>query len=124
MLSAFASASNIGSVLQTKKEANPEVTNRAFALALQAVEIGNADQASADPDQWNIEQLESCMRSLHKASMKVKKRLLYAAAMLITYDHEITIAEAEFFRAVAESLDCPVPVLAVGRANPIGLPGS
>jgi hypothetical protein len=56
--------------------------------------------------------------------MKVKKKLLYAAAIMITFDHEITVAEAEFFRAVAESLDCPVPVLAVGRASPIGLPRS
>ncbi len=124
MLSAFASASKIGSVLETEKETDPEVTNRAFALALQAVEIGDADQVSVAPDQWNIEQLESCMRSLHKASMKVKKKLLYAAAIMITFDHEITVAEAEFFRAVAESLDCPVPVLAVGRASPIGLPRS
>lgn len=124
MLSAFASASAIGSVLENEQEADPEVTKQAYALALQAVELGTAEQGSAAPETWNVEQLESCMRALHKASMPVKKKLLYAAAMLITYDHEITIAEAEFFRAVAESLDCPVPVLAVGRANPIGLPGA
>ena len=121
ILSAFASASNIGSILEKDEQADPEVTQRAYALALSAVEIDGAGQ-SGQPETWTIEQLESCMRSLHQASMAVKKKLLYAAAMLITYDHEITIAEAEFFRAVAESLDCPVPVLAVGRATPIGLP--
>ena len=124
MLSAFASASHIGSVLENKEEADPGVAHRAYALALQAVELGEAGQGGAQPEPWNIEQLESCMRSLHQASMMVKKKFLYAAAVLITYDHEITIAEAEFFRAVAESLDCPVPVLAVGRADPIGLPGA
>ncbi len=124
MLSAFASASKIGSILENDKEADPEITNQAYSLALQAVETGELGLGSAEPEPWNIEQLESCMRSLHQASMKVKKKLLYAAAMLITYDHEITIAEAEFFRAVAESLDCPVPVLAAGRANPIARPGA
>ena len=122
MLSAFASSSKIGSVLENDKEADPETTNQAYALALQTVEIGGAGQGSVAPEPWNIEQLESCMRSLHQASMKVKKKLLYAAAVLITYDHEITIAEAEFFRAVAESLDCPVPVFAAGRAKPIARP--
>ena len=66
---------------------------------------------------WEIEQLEKCMQTLHHASPQLKKTFLHAAAVLITYDHEITVAEAEFFRAVAESLDCPVPVLAAGRAK-------
>ena len=119
MLSAFASASRIGSVLKHEHEPDPAQTKAAFKLAMQVAELGNARQPDAEPEAWTADQLEVCMKALHHASIQVKKQFLYAAVVLITYDHEITIAEAEFFRAVAESLDCPVPVLAAGRITPV-----
>ena len=119
MLSAFASASQIGSVLQHDQEADPAQTQAAFHLAMQAAELGISQQSGLEPDDWTADQLEGCMKALHHASIAVKKQFLYAAVVLITYDHEITTAEAEFFRAVAESLDCPVPVLAAGRITPV-----
>ena len=33
----------------------------------------------------------------------------------IAADGEITIHEAELFRAIADSLDCPVPPISVGK---------
>ena len=135
MLSAFASASELGSVLETSREADVNLNRQAYALAVSVVETQNiptqnirseiSDAANeleptdATPLDWTVDQLESCMTVLHQASMSVKKQFLYAAAVLITFDHEITTTEAEFFRAVAESLDCPVPVLAAGRTQPI-----
>jgi len=119
MLSAFASASRIGSVLQHEQEPDQAQTQAAFHLALQAAELGISQDSELKPEPWTADQLEVCMKALHHASIAVKKQFLYAAVVLITYDHEITIAEAEFFRAVAESLDCPVPVLAAGRINPV-----
>ena len=119
MLSAFASASHIGSVLDNEQEADPAQTVAAFQLAMQVAEMGDARKPAGEPEPWTADQLESCMRALHHASVEVKRQFLYAAVVLITYDHEVTTAEAEFFRAVAESLDCPVPVLAAGRINPV-----
>ena len=119
MLSAFASASHIGSVLNNEQAADPAQTQAAFQLAMQVAELGGTPQPAAEPEPWTADQLEVCMRALHHASIAVKKQFLYAAVVLITYDHEVTIAEAEFFRAVAESLDCPVPVLAAGRITPV-----
>ena len=117
MLSAFASASHIGSVLKSKQEADPAQTQAAFTLAVKVASLGDGQHPDSTPEPWTADQLEACMRTLHQASMAVKRQFLYAAVVLITYDHEITTAEAEFFRAVAESLDCPVPVLAAGRTN-------
>ena len=121
MLSAFASASRIGSVLENQKEADPAETQAAFELAMQVAELGGTRQPVTEPEPWTADQLEGCMRALHHASLTVKKQFLYAAVVLITYDHEVTTAEAEFFRAVAESLDCPVPVLAAGRIKPVAV---
>ena len=121
MLSAFASASHIGSVLENEHDADPAQARAAFKLAMQVAELGDTRQPDAEPEAWTADQLEVCMKALHHASIAVKKQFLYAAVVLISYDHEVTIAEAEFFRAVAESLDCPVPVLAAGRITPVAL---
>ncbi len=117
MLSAFASASATGSVVETNTQPDDSVVLEAYRLGMQVVGFGDASESQAQLASWEIEQLEKCMQTLHHASPQLKKTFLHAAAVLITYDHEITVAEAEFFRAVAESLDCPVPVLAAGRAK-------
>ena len=115
MLSAFATASVSGSVLEHSEEPDPEQVLASYRLAMQVAGFGEAAESKAELKVWEVEQLEDCMQHLHRASHAVKKQFLHAAAVLITYDHEITVAESEFFRAVAESLDCPVPVWAVGR---------
>ena len=95
-----------------------------YFLAMQVA--GLADDQQDDPRlrSWEVEQLEYAMYKLHHASPAVKKQFLQAAAVLITYDHEITITEAEFFRSVAESLDCPVPVFVAGRAQRLSQSGN
>jgi hypothetical protein len=118
LLSAFASASVTGSVLEHAAEPNPEQVLQSYRLAMQVVGFGNASDSTAELQSWEVEQLETAMRFMHHASSTVKQKFLQAAAVLITFDHQITIAEAEFFRAVAESLDCPVPLFAAGRATP------
>jgi Zn-dependent protease with chaperone function len=114
MLSAFASASVSGSVLEDTK-ADEHSVLQAYRLAMQVAGFGSAADSVAELRSWEVEQLEQCMLRLHRASPELKKQFLHAAATLITFDHEITVVEAEFFRAVGESLDCPVPLLAVGR---------
>lgn len=117
MLSAFASASLSGSIFEGQPQPDEAIVLEAYRLAIQVAGLGDATVSNAQLEPWEVEQLDECMRKLHQASPMLKKQFLHAAAVLITFDHEITIAEAEFFRAVAESLDCPVPVLAAGRTS-------
>ena len=102
MLSAFATASVSGSVLEHAEEPDPEQVLASYRLAMQVAGFGEAAESKAELRAWEVEQLEDCMQHLHRASHAVKKQFLHAAAVLITYDHEITVAESEFFRAVAE----------------------
>ncbi len=117
MLSAFASASRLGSVLDSGDSQQESDVLPAYRLAMKVAGFDQAtiDQCELEP--WEVEQLEQCMSKLHHASANLKKQFLHAAAVLITFDHEITVVEAEFFRAVAESLACPVPILAAGRTH-------
>lgn len=57
----------------------------------------------------NAKLLEEAIQKVNLASPVIKKRVLTAMAEAIACDGKITVEEAETFRAVSESLDCPVP---------------
>jgi Zn-dependent protease with chaperone function len=57
----------------------------------------------------NAKLLEEAIQRVNLASPIIKKRVLTAMAEAIACDGKITVEEAETFRAVSESLDCPVP---------------
>jgi Zn-dependent protease with chaperone function len=58
---------------------------------------------------WDYPKLALAVKKLSLGSPAVKKKFLEAAAISIAFDREITIIEAEMYRAMGESLDCPIP---------------
>ena len=60
--------------------------------------------------------LDDALEKLALLSPPLKKLVLEASAAAIASDHEITIGEAEFFRATADTLGCPVPPVLAGQA--------
>jgi len=63
--------------------------------------------------------VEAAIQKVNLASPKIKKRVLTAMAIAITFDKQVTVHEAELFRAMSESLDCPVPpvVASISRTD-------
>lgn len=59
--------------------------------------------------------LNEALDKLDEASGQIKKKLLEACAATIAADHEVTVAEGELLRAVADSLGCPMPPLLPGQ---------
>jgi Zn-dependent protease with chaperone function len=62
--------------------------------------------------EWKYSDLDTCLTKLNRCAPALKKMVLQAAATAMTHDHQITVEEAETFRAFAESIDCPVPPIA------------
>ncbi len=58
-----------------------------------------------------MERLDQALTRLNNLKPLQKPLLLKAMANAITHDGQITVAEAELFRAIADGLDCPVPPL-------------
>jgi len=56
--------------------------------------------------------LDVALDKLATASPPIKQRTLAAAAVVVTADGRLLVAEAELLRAVAAALDCPMPPLA------------
>ena len=98
--------------------------DRAHAEA--AFQAAVADTFPGSATAWQLgeilgpSQLSDSLKRLSQASPSVKKQILSAAAIAITHDRQVTVEEAEIFRAIAESLDCPVPpiVATVRQALP------
>ncbi len=61
------------------------------------------------PEQCGLEKVDEALDVLAAASPQVKKRLIAAAVQCVTANGRTSIAEIELLRAMADSLDCPMP---------------
>lgn len=59
----------------------------------------------------SLEKIDQALNKLESASFPVKKQLLKAAISVIISDGKVATEEAELLRAVADTLDCPLPPL-------------
>ncbi|MFP6641290.1 MAG: M48 family metalloprotease, partial [Myxococcota bacterium] len=66
-------------------------------------------------DRIGLQGLDAALETLTGLTPPLKRRFLSACAQLITADHEVTLEEAELFRAIADTLGCPVPPLLPGQ---------
>lgn len=57
--------------------------------------------------------LDQALEQLNRVKPLQKPQLLKALSQCVLQDKRITIAEAELFRAIADSLDCPIPPLLI-----------
>lgn len=87
-------------------------TQRAFAAGvLRLPQIGDSLRMYA-LDECTLDRIDAALRQLDLASYPVKKQLLDAAIAVIASDAKIATDEAELLRAIADTLDCPMPPLA------------
>ena len=64
-------------------------------------------------DQCGVNEIDAALNRLALAVPIIKKNLLEACARVVGADGVILEAEAELLRAVADTLDCPMPPLGV-----------
>jgi Zn-dependent protease with chaperone function len=81
---------------------------KAFGDGMNALQPGYA-AAMPPAGQCSLETLDKVLETLALASASVKKRIVGACAACVASDGCTTIEEAELLRAVADSLDCPIP---------------
>jgi hypothetical protein len=69
----------------------------------------NVDLALLPREQCGVEQIDAALNRLALAVPIIKKNLIEACAHTVGADGVIQEAEAELLRAVADTLDCPMP---------------
>ncbi len=82
-----------------------------FSLAQNSLGINGLQLQ--DRSALNLEKLDSAIHKLNQLKPLQKPALLKACASAISADQVITATEHELLRAIADSLDCPIPPLLV-----------
>jgi len=101
VLSALANAggSNAGKVEKAFRTGTPHLGKKADGLQL------------LPREECGLEQLDTALDRLALAVPQIKKQLIEACAYVVGADGLIQEREAELLRAIADTLDCPIPPL-------------
>ena len=75
--------------------------------------VNETDLHQLTPSACGLRELGFAMEALANVGPNQKKKLLEAAAAAVSADGYLQIQEAELLRAISDSLDCPMPPLAI-----------
>lgn len=81
--------------------------NNAFVQASAALPFANFTLLARA--KINLSDMDAALELLNQIKPLQKPQLLKAMSLCVLHDGKINIAEAELFRALADSLDCPIP---------------
>jgi len=101
--------STILTVLARKGSDDPKEQIAAFTTAAGKIAAPKADFRFLEDDECPWDRLDAALDKINEGSFKVKKWVLGAALTCLMHDRQITVEEVELFRAVADTLGCPVP---------------
>ncbi|GAB4314288.1 MAG: M48 family metallopeptidase [Candidatus Sumerlaeia bacterium] len=87
---------------------------RAFAAGLARLSAHDSPVRFLPREDCGAAQLNEALDRLRESIPGVKRRVLEALSWATAADKTITVEEAELLRAVAETLDCPLPPLVAG----------
>ena len=110
--------SECGTLLSTLAQLghrNAADARTAFDKAVAGAGLSPARVRVTPGAQRGLDALDDALVELAKAAPRCKQQILEACAICISADHEITVREAELFRAVSDALDCPMPPLLPGQ---------
>lgn len=97
------------STLARKGNEDERTASEAFRAATERIAAPNATFEFMPEDACTWSQLDVALDKLNEGSFKVKKWVLGAALACLMHDRAITVGEVELFRAIADTLGCPVP---------------
>ncbi|MEX2639421.1 MAG: M48 family metallopeptidase [Balneolales bacterium] len=82
----------------------------AFQAALKPIEQISPRLALIENDSLSFEKIDASLNRLAQSADPVKKYFLRAAVSCISSDDQIAVSELELLRAMADSIDVPLPV--------------
>ncbi|MDZ8118663.1 M48 family metalloprotease [Pontiella agarivorans] len=104
-----AEASTVLSALARKCHPSETDASDAFLAGAAVIQKPKTELQFKNSEECTWDRLDAALNKFNESSSQVKKELLAAALACMMHDHEITVSEVELFRAIAVTLDCPVP---------------
>jgi uncharacterized tellurite resistance protein B-like protein len=87
----------------------------AYSQAMEQLQMGLAILPKTE---IKLANLDKALNQLNQVKPLQKPQLLKAMSKCVLHDGQITVTEAEMFRAIADSLDCPIPPLILTNLAP------
>jgi Zn-dependent protease with chaperone function len=81
----------------------------AFRTGAQALNLTEPMVFLLDSAECNLAQVDAALTRLNQAAPSIKRGVLNACALTVAADGMIQEKEAELLRAIADTLDCPIP---------------
>jgi uncharacterized tellurite resistance protein B-like protein len=82
---------------------------KAFDAGVPYLRAPDGELALLPRDQCGLNQIDAALNRLAQAVPQIKKNLIDACVHVVAADGVIQEAEAELLRAIADTLDCPMP---------------
>ena len=82
---------------------------RAFANGRRFLDIPDAQIQFIPRSEWDLSQVDAALARLAKCPAAIQRNILLACGKTVVADNHVTDREAELLRAIADSLDCPMP---------------
>jgi Zn-dependent protease with chaperone function len=101
----------IAVVLSALAHLSPKDSTAAFTEGAAQIPVIRSQLALLPPDASGLEQVDAALDKLAASSLAIKQRVLVAAGHVIAADGTVTVEEGELYRALAATLDCPMPAL-------------
>jgi hypothetical protein len=107
------SCSVVVSILAHAGSSSEPAIRTAFELG--ATQLSGIDTALLTRERAGLRELDHALERLAEADPSIRERLLRACATCISADREVTQAEGELLRAIADGIGCPMPPLLPGQ---------
>lgn len=89
----------------------PQGVSKAHAFAVAKEKLAGLDIALLPANALKLDLVSTSLDQLAQLAPLTKPSLLKAFAKAIVADQQVSVAEAELFRAIADLIDCPMPPL-------------
>lgn len=97
------------SALARVGQRDPNAIEQAFRAGVDRLNWSGQRLELCPPDRCGLKDVDSALQELAGASPQLKRAVLEACAVTISEDGEVTLEEGELLRAIADSLDAPMP---------------
>ncbi len=101
-------SAQIGTLLSAFAHLSGGEVDEAFQRGAEMIE-GRAAGELRPVGECGLERIDAVLEDLAAAGPTVKKNVLFACAKVVLADREVTEQETELLRAVADSIDAPIP---------------
>jgi len=94
---------------------SPDPAAKRAAFGQGAARLAGIDVALLPRERAGLRELDRALEGLAEVEPSVREKLLSACAACVAADREITEAEGELVRAIADGIGCPMPPLLPGQ---------